>query len=66
MGADSAVSGQVMRVAWYRFTATFGRRRGGYVAIVLLIGLAGGIAMGSIAAADPGLVCHVPRQYQPL
>ena len=62
MGADSAVSGQVMRVAWYRFTATFGRRRGGYVAIVLLIGLAGGIAMGSIAAADPGLVCHVPRQ----
>ena len=50
-GADRAVGGQVMRVAWYRFTATFGRRRGGYLAIVLLIGLAGGIAMGSVAAA---------------
>ena len=50
-GADRVVGGQVMRVAWYRFTATFGRRRGGYLAIVLLIGLAGGIAMGSVAAA---------------
>jgi MacB-like periplasmic core domain/FtsX-like permease family len=40
-----------MRVAWYRSAVTFGRRRGGYLAIVLLIGLAGGIAMGSIAAA---------------
>src|ERR1022692_4939436 len=50
-GADRAVGGQVMRVAWYCFTATFGRRRGGYLAVVLLIGLAGGIAMGSVAAA---------------
>jgi hypothetical protein len=40
-----------MRVAWYRFTATLGRRRGGYLTIVLLIGLVGGIAMGSVAAA---------------
>ena len=40
-----------MRVAWYRFTATFGRRRGGYLAVVLLIGLAGGIALGSVAGA---------------
>ncbi|MCU1462314.1 MAG: hypothetical protein JWO37_2389 [Acidimicrobiales bacterium] len=31
--------------------ATFGRRWGGYLALVLLIGLVGGIAMGSIAAA---------------
>ena len=45
------VSGQVMRVAWYRFTATFGRRRNGYIAILLLIGLTGGIAIGSVAAA---------------
>ena len=40
-----------MRVAWYRFAATFGRRRGGYVTLVLLIGLIGGIALGSVAAA---------------
>ncbi|MCU1460348.1 MAG: hypothetical protein JWO37_423 [Acidimicrobiales bacterium] len=40
----------VHRVVGYRFRATFGRRWGGYLAIVLLIGLVGGIAMGSIAA----------------
>ena len=45
------MSGQVLQVAWYRFTATFGRRWGGYLSIVLLIGLTGGTAMGSIAAA---------------
>jgi hypothetical protein len=42
---------QVLRVAWYRFRATFGRRWGGYLSVVLLIGLMGGIAMASIAAA---------------
>jgi hypothetical protein len=41
---------QVLPVAWYRFRATFGRRWGGYLSVVLLIGLVGGIAMGSIAA----------------
>jgi len=45
------VRGQVVQVAWYRFWATFGRRWGGYLSIVLLIGLTGGIGMGSIAAA---------------
>jgi hypothetical protein len=40
-----------MRVAWYRFAATFGRRQGGYLTLVLLIGLIGGIALGSVAAA---------------
>ncbi len=35
----------------YRFGATLRRRWGGYLAIALLIGLVGGIAMGSIAAA---------------
>jgi hypothetical protein len=44
------VNGHVRRVARYRFRATFGRRWGGYLAIVLLIGLVGGIALGSIAA----------------
>jgi hypothetical protein len=42
---------QVLRVAWYRFRATFGRRWGGYLAIVVLVGLVGGLAMGAIAGA---------------
>jgi len=40
-----------MRVAWYRFRATWRRRCVGYLTIVLLIGVIGGIAMGAIAAA---------------
>jgi len=39
------------RVVWYRFRTTFGRRWGAYLALVALIGLIGGIAMGSITAA---------------
>ncbi len=38
-------------VARYRFRATFRQRAGGYLAIVLLVGLVGGLALGSIAAA---------------
>jgi hypothetical protein len=45
------VSGRVLGVVWYRFRVTFGRRRGGYLAVVLLVGLAGGVAMGAVAAA---------------
>ena len=45
------VSSQVLRVGWYRLRATFGRRWGGYLGLVLLIGLAGGVALGSAAAA---------------
>jgi hypothetical protein len=41
----------VLTVAWYRFRATFRRRWPGYLAIVLLVGLVGGLAMGSIAGA---------------
>lgn len=41
----------VLRTAWYRFRTTLGRRWGGYLALILLIGLVGGLAMGSIAAA---------------
>ena len=43
--------GVALRVAWYRFGATFGRRWGGYVTLILLIGVVGGLAMGSIAGA---------------
>lgn len=42
---------EVLRVAWYRFRATLHDRWGGYLTIVLLVGLLGGIAMGTIAAA---------------
>ena len=38
-------------LAWYRFRATFRQRRSGYLAIIVLVGLVGGLAMGSIAAA---------------
>ena len=41
----------MLTVAWYRFRATFRRRWLGNLAIVLLIGLVGGVAMGSIAGA---------------
>ena len=40
-----------LRVARYRFRATFARRWGGLVAIVLLLGLLGGLATGAIAGA---------------
>ncbi len=42
---------QVGRVAWYRFRATFRRRLGGYLSLVLLVALVGGLAMGALAAA---------------
>lgn len=45
------MSGQIVRVAWYRFRATLARRWGGYASVALLIALTGGIAMGSIAGA---------------
>ncbi|HMK98526.1 MAG TPA: ABC transporter permease [Acidimicrobiales bacterium] len=41
---------QALRVAWYRFRATLGRRWGGYLSVALLIGLTGGVAMASIEA----------------
>jgi len=40
-----------LRVAGYRFRATFGRRWSAYLTLVLLIGLIGGLAMGALAAA---------------
>jgi len=40
-----------MRVAGYRYRASFARRRTSYLAVVLLIGLVGGLAMASVAGA---------------
>jgi hypothetical protein len=45
------VRDSVLRVAGYRFRATFRRRWGGYLTLVLLIGLVGGVALGSLTAA---------------
>jgi hypothetical protein len=45
------VSGEAVRLARYRFGATFGRRWPGYLSLALLIGLVGGLAMGSVAGA---------------
>jgi hypothetical protein len=42
---------RVLRVAWYRFRSTFGHRWAGLLAIVLLIGLLGGLAMAAVAGA---------------
>ncbi len=43
--------GPVLRMAWYRFRATFGRRWRGHLSLVLLVGLVGGVALASAAAA---------------
>jgi putative ABC transport system permease protein len=41
----------VLRVAWYRLAVTVRRRWGGYLGLVLIIGLTGGVALGAAAAA---------------
>ena len=50
-GLGAPVNGEVVQLGWYRFRCTFSRRWGEYLALVLLIGLVGGLAMGSVAAA---------------
>lgn len=44
------MSSQLFRVTAYRFRATFARRWGGLLGVVLVIGLIGGLSMASIAA----------------
>src|SRR5438067_6531223 len=46
-----AMTRHVLRVTWYRFRATLGQQRAGYAALVLLVGLLGGLSMGAVAAA---------------
>ena len=45
------MTGQDLRIAWYRFRVDFRHRRASYLAIVLLVGLVGGVAMGALVAA---------------
>ena len=46
-----ALTGPGLPVAVYRLRATFRQRWGGYLSLVLLIGLVGGLGLGSMAAA---------------
>src|ERR1700722_8761436 len=41
----------IVRIASYHFRVTFHRRWGGYLSLLLLIALVGGLAMASIAGA---------------
>jgi hypothetical protein len=50
-GTESLMNSHTFEIAWYRFRATFARRWGAYLSVILLIGLTGGLAMASIAAA---------------
>ena len=45
------ISPSASRVAWYRFRCTLRARWSGYLALTLLLGLIGGLAIGSVAAA---------------
>jgi ABC-type lipoprotein release transport system permease subunit len=41
----------VLTTGWYRFVTSWRRLSAGYVALVLIVGLGGGLALGSVAAA---------------
>jgi hypothetical protein len=43
--------GQALRIAWYRYRATFARQLSSYLTVVLLVGLIGGIGMAALAGA---------------
>ena len=45
------MSRSAARLAWYRLRATLRHRLGGYLALAVLVGLIGGIAMASMTAA---------------
>ncbi len=42
---------RALRASWYRFRATFRHELASYLTIALLLGLVGGLALGSLAAA---------------
>lgn len=46
----TGAAGNALGIARYRFKSTFRRRWGDYAVLVLLIGLIGGVAMGSVQA----------------
>lgn len=54
-GSDAPTGGTVsstaVHTAWYRSVVCWKRQRASYVVLVLLVGLVGGVALGSLAAA---------------
>jgi hypothetical protein len=61
----------VLAVAWYRFRGTFRHRWSAYISLVLLIGLVGGLSMGSLAevsglAHDEPVFSQVSRSVRAL
>ena len=44
------VSPTAFRTAWYRTVTCWRRQRASYLVLVLLVGLVGGVALGSLAA----------------
>ncbi len=49
--AVTQVSGHHAHLAWYRFRREFAHRWAGYVGLVVLVALVGGISLASIAGA---------------
>ncbi len=41
----------MLTTSWYRFVTSWRHRVAGYVALILIVGLGGGLALGSVAAA---------------
>lgn len=48
---SSIVKGSLWRIIWWRFRTTFGQRREGYLAIIVIVALVGGLSMASVATA---------------
>ena len=42
---------QAALLSWWRFRSTFAERWGGYLAVILVVGVLGGVAMGAVAGA---------------
>jgi hypothetical protein len=53
-----------LSVARYRFRTTFGRRWAGHLALVLLVALVGGLAMGGSGPAHPVVLLRLLGQHQ--
>jgi hypothetical protein len=59
-GTETGGTSSILAVGWYRFRTTLGRKWANYVALVTLVGLLGGLAMGSIAGAGRTLASISP------